>query len=48
MNSYKIVDTHPHLCDPIFDSDRTEVIETVFENTCRLYGKLRARSKISW
>jgi TatD DNase family protein len=27
MNSYKIVDTHSHLCDPIFDSDRTEVIE---------------------
>ena len=27
MNSYKIVDTHSHLCDSIFDSDRTEVIE---------------------
>ena len=27
MNSYKIVDTHSHLCDHIFDSDRTEVIE---------------------
>ncbi|MBU4414822.1 MAG: TatD family hydrolase, partial [Proteobacteria bacterium] len=27
MNSYKIVDTHSHLCDPIFDSDRTEVIK---------------------
>ena len=27
MNNYKIVDTHFHLCDPIFDSDRTEVIE---------------------
>jgi len=27
MNNYKIVDTHSHLCDPIFDSDRAEVIE---------------------
>ncbi|MBU3981289.1 MAG: TatD family hydrolase [Proteobacteria bacterium] len=27
MNSYKIIDTHSHLCDPIFDSDRAEVIE---------------------
>jgi TatD DNase family protein len=27
MNNYKMVDTHSHLCDPIFDSDRTEVIE---------------------
>jgi len=27
MNIYKIIDTHSHLCDPIFDSDRTEVIE---------------------
>ena len=27
MNIYKIVDTHSHLCDPIFDSDRREVIE---------------------
>ena len=27
MNNYKIVDTHSHLCDHIFDSDRTEVIE---------------------
>jgi TatD DNase family protein len=27
MIYYKIVDTHSHLCDPIFDSDRTEVIE---------------------
>jgi TatD DNase family protein len=27
MSNYKIVDTHAHLCDPVFDSDRTEVIE---------------------
>ena len=27
MNNYKIVDTHAHLCDTIFDSDRAEVIE---------------------
>jgi len=32
------IDTHSFLCDPIFDPDRTEVIETLFENTCRLYG----------
>ena len=31
MNSYKIVDTHSHLCDPIFDSDRTEVIERAMD-----------------
>ena len=25
--SYKIVDTHTHLCDPVFDNDRTAVVE---------------------
>ena len=27
MNNYKMIDTHAHLCDPVFDSDRAEVIE---------------------
>ena len=27
MNEDKIVDTHAHLCDPVFDSDRAAVIE---------------------
>lgn len=27
MHDYDLVDTHTHLCDPIFDADRAEVLE---------------------
>lgn len=27
MRNYTLVDTHTHLCDPVFDTDRTEVLE---------------------
>lgn len=27
LTSYKLVDTHAHICDPAFDADRTEVLQ---------------------
>ena len=32
MSDYKIVDTHAHLCDPIFDSDRKVVLKKAQAN----------------
>ena len=27
MPMWQIVDTHAHICDPVYDEDRTEVLE---------------------
>ncbi len=33
-----VVDTHAHICAPVFGPDRSEVMAAVAENTRKLYG----------
>ena len=46
-----IVDTHAHMCDPVFDRDRTEVLETeeaLRESERRLRVAAEAATDVIW